>query len=222
MRRSTFFLVGLAMMLLNCAVARGQGCAVTLQKHFNLYTSIARDGNKISTTVSTQGYATVVPGPGCPMGSATHKAQALNTLGSTGGSEYGPPSCANCYLSITNSQEIVGVPGVEYPWDSQGAAICSIVGQFWGGGGSSNIPGCTIPSTETTADAGFDGGAFREQFNMTLSDSAGDNFNGQYIQEATTQPGTNTCWWANSRYCAIPRSIRRFLDGWNRWGKSGD
>jgi hypothetical protein len=138
------------------------------------------------------------------MSTATHKAAALNTLGNTRGWEYGPPSCANCYLSFTNSQEIVGVPGLVYPWGSQGEAICSVVGPFWGGSESSNIPGCVVPSTETTADAGFNGSVFREQFDMTLSDSAGDNFDRQYIQEATTQPGTNSCWWPNSGFPQYP------------------
>jgi hypothetical protein len=33
---------------------------------------------------------------------------------------------------------------------------------------------------------------------MTVSDSAGDNFDGQATEEYTVTPGTNTCWWSGS------------------------
>src|SRR6266576_3076487 len=33
---------------------------------------------------------------------------------------------------------------------------------------------------------------------MTVSDSAGDNFDGHAIEEYTVTPGTNACWWPNS------------------------
>src|SRR6267142_1516154 len=162
MNRSTFFLLGSWIMLFNCSVAHGQGsCGSQLQAHFSVYTSVARDGKNIYTSVTTQGYASI---GSCNMGSATHRAGARNVISSTGGWNYSGSSCPTCYFSQTNNQQIVGVPGVVYTFTSSGSTICSIVGTFWsGGGGSSSIPGCLSPSSETTTDGGFNGGSFREQ-----------------------------------------------------------
>jgi hypothetical protein len=45
---------------------------------------------------------------------------------------------------------------------------------------------------------GFNAGSFREQFDMTISDTAQDNFDGYYVKEVTAAPGTNSCWWSGS------------------------
>ncbi|SRR5581483_686495 len=44
-----------------------QGCAVTLDKHFSTYRTMSIVDNTISQTVRIEGYATISPGPGCPM-----------------------------------------------------------------------------------------------------------------------------------------------------------
>ena len=136
------------------------------------------------------------------MSSATHHVGAENKLNNVDHWTYSANGCPTCYFSATNNEQIVGVPGVEYPFVWDGVAICSIVGQFWGGGGSGSLPGCLTPSTETTADEGYNGSISREQFIMTLHDSAGDSFDSSpqvpNIQEATavTPQGTNSCYWS--------------------------
>jgi len=121
------------------SAARGQGCATTLQAHFSAYHAASISGSTIYTAVSVQGYASVTPSPGCNMNSATHKVGAYNTISRTGGWTYSPSSCPNCYYSVTSNEQMVGVPGVVYPWSWDGAAICSIVGNFWGNSGSVNL-----------------------------------------------------------------------------------
>lgn len=204
MNRSILFLVGLLAVLLNCSEVRGQGCRTTLVPYFSTYSSVARDGKNIHTIVSMQGYASVAPGPGCPMNTATHKAGAYNVLSTTGGWNYSASGCPSCYFSVTNNEQIVGVPGVLYLYNWEGASICSIVGTFWDRNGGSSLPGCLVPSTETTEDAGFNGASFREQFDMTIGDTAQDNFDGYYVQEVTTAPGTNSCYWSGSNLPQFP------------------
>lgn len=85
MNRTVLFLAGLLVLLSTCSCTRGQGCAATLQSHFSVYKSAAITGSTIYTTVSVQGYASVSPSAGCPMGSATHKVGAYNTISTKGG-----------------------------------------------------------------------------------------------------------------------------------------
>ena len=199
MNRSTPFLIGLFIMLLNCSGVRGQGCSATLVPHFSVYTSVARDGKNIHTSVTMQGYTQIAPNSGCPMNTATHHAGSENKLNNVDHWSYSGSGCPTCYFSVTDNEQIVGVPGVSYPWAWEGTAICSIVGTFLGAGlGSGSIPGCLVPSSETTTDKGFNGGSYREQFDMTVSDSAQDNFDGYYVKEVTAVPGTNSCYWSGS------------------------
>jgi len=90
-----------------------------------------------------QGYADVMPSAACHMTSATHKAGAQNVSGNTGGWNYSGSSCPTCYYSITNNDQIVGVPGVVYPWSWDGEAICSFAGTFWSNGGSGGVASYT-------------------------------------------------------------------------------
>jgi hypothetical protein len=202
MKRSMLFLFGSLILLLNCPGAKGQGCGATLVPHFSVYNSVARNGKNVYTTVSMQGYADVSPGPGCQMSTATHHVGAENKVNNVDHWSYSGNGCPTCYYSVTDNEQFVGVPGVSYPWTWDGVAICSIVGGFFGSGGGGSIVGCVSPSTETTTDKGFNGFSFREQFDMTLSDSFGDNFNSSpqvpNIHEATAAPGTNGCYWSTS------------------------
>lgn len=184
--------VGLLILAGTCTTVRGQGCATTLQPEFSAYTSVARNGENIYTTVTMQGYANVSSGPGCNMSVATHKAGAQNVLGSTGGWQYSASGCPTCYYSITNNQQIVGIPGDSYTWDWTGEAICSIVGVFWGSTGGGTLPGCVAPATETTT---VEGAAYTTEtsFNQSIGDSAKDNFDGQTVEEGNAAPGQDTC-----------------------------
>ncbi|MGC1418484.1 MAG: hypothetical protein WA817_24585 [Candidatus Acidiferrum sp.] len=191
MNRFAIFLWGSLMLLLGCGAAHGQGC---FQANFGVYTSVARDGNNINTAVTITGYTTIH----CNMASATHKVAAQNVISGTGGWTYSGSSCPSCYFGVTGYDTFVGVPGVLYLWDWDGEAICSIVGPFFSNGNNGSIPGCLVPSTEETDDIGWNGGIDREQFDMTLSDTAADGFDNHYVQEYTVTPGTNACWWSTS------------------------
>lgn len=112
----------------------GQGCATTLQKHFSLYSTLSTSGNTITQTVRVDGYASVYPSPGCPMNTAIHTPKVENKLGSIGGWYTGSSGCASCYYSYPKTLQIVGVPGVVYPFESNGSMVCSMIGTFWTGG----------------------------------------------------------------------------------------
>lgn len=204
MNRAALLFLGSLMLLLNCSVARGQGCRTTLVPYFSVYNSVSRDGYNIYTSVSIQGYASVNPGPGCNMNSATHHVGAENKLNNVDHWTYSSNGCPTCYFSATDNESLLGSPGGVYPWYWDGQAICSIVGPFYNGGGSGSITGCLVPASEATSDAGFNGSIYRELFQMTLSDSAGDSFDNHFIEEYTVTPGTNTCWWSTSGIAQNP------------------
>jgi hypothetical protein len=111
MNRYTLFLLALLMVLFDCTAAHGQGCATVLSPHFSAYNSVSRNGKNIYTSVTMEGYASIAQGPGCNMSAATHKVDAYNKIGSTGGDDYSPSGCPNCSYSVTNNQQIVGTPG---------------------------------------------------------------------------------------------------------------
>ncbi len=176
MNRTIVFLFGSLILLLNCSVAHGQGCATTLAPYFSVYNSISRDGTHIYTSVTMQGYASIYPNPGCKMNLATHHVGAENKLNNVDHWTYSANGCPTCYFSVTDSEGIVGVPGVVYPYLWDGQAICSMVGPFWNGGGSGGIVGCLVPSSETTA---VEATVFTTEtaFNQQIGDTAGDSFN---------------------------------------------
>ena len=218
MNRVTLFLLGSSMLLLNCSAAHGQGCATTLSRHFSVYTAISRDGKNIYTSATIQGYATVTPGSECPMNTATHHVGAENKLNNVDHWSYSANACPTCYFSVTDNEQIVGVPGVVYPWTWDGEAICSIVGIFFGSGSSGSIPGCIVPSTETTAVSGTTLTSIT-QFTQSISDSAADSFGGSSVIESNAAPGQDTCWFQESR---VPQATGVTGGTWpvqnNKWG----
>lgn len=210
MNRVSLFLLVSLILLFSCPLSEGQGCSVTLVPYFSVYNSVSRDGKNIYTSVTMQGYASICGPCGCPqMKTATHKAAAENKLNNVDHWSYSASGCPTCYFSVTDYEQIVGVPGVLYPFTWEGQAICSFVGGFWSGlGGPISIEGCMVPSTEATADAGFNLASLREQFEMTLGDSSGDSFDSSpqvpNIHEVTAATGTNGCYWSNSGLSQYP------------------
>jgi len=123
--------------ILMCVARSGhaQGCRTIYYANYSLYTTESSDGTNMYTTVLTDGSTTGgPPGPGCPMGPATHTASSTNTIGSVGGTMNGTHQCVGCYLSVQNNQQIAAVDGVNYSFYGAGAVICSVVGSWWGGG----------------------------------------------------------------------------------------
>ncbi|MGB2591877.1 MAG: hypothetical protein WA853_15240 [Candidatus Acidiferrum sp.] len=206
MNRATIFLLGSLMLLLSSSAACGQGCATILQPHFSVYYSSSRDGYNIYTSVSIQGYASVGSSAGCNMSSATHHVGAENKLNNVDHWTYSANGCPTCYFSASNNEQLVGVPGVDYPWTWESEAICSIVGGFFGDGGGGSFPGCLAPSSETTTVQGTEGTTYSD-FIQVIYDSAGDNFSGLTVTEGNAAPGQDTCWgtWSiGPRYTGIP------------------
>ena len=225
MKRSAQFVFGLLALLFCCSASQGQ-CATGLNPHFSVYTSVARDGKNIHTSVSISGYTSIPPG--CVMTTATHHVGAENKLNGVDHWSYSPNGCPTCYMAISNYEAIVGVPGVLYPFSFDGTSICSIIGQIYNSGGGGSLPGCVTPSTETTRDGGYNGSISREQFTMTLNDSAGDSFDSSAqvpnIQEATavTPQGTNSCYFSTGPLVQHPGvsggSWSVGTPGHNQWG----
>jgi hypothetical protein len=133
------------------------------------------------------------------MKSATHHVGAENKLNNVDHWTYSANGCPTCYFSATDNEQLIGVPGDDYPWDWEGVSICSIVGTFFGSGSGGSLPGCLVPSTETTAVNGTVDST-ETKFTVTVSDSAGDSFSGQYVQEANASTGQDSCWFQGSFY----------------------
>lgn len=201
MKRAPLLFLGSLILLLNCSEAKGQGCATSLTPHFSVYISISRDGTNIHTSVTMQGYANVTQTLGCNMNRATHKAGALNLLGNTGGWNYSASGCPTCYFSVTNNQSIDGNPGTTYTWGCDGNSVCSLAGEFWSEDpGCPSIPGCVVPSSETTQVVRVDPqNATVTEFSQGISDTAGDSFDGTNVREDNAATAQDTCWrsWSN-------------------------
>lgn len=130
----------------------------------------------------------------------THTPSAYNVVNGVGGWQQGTSECVTCYLSVQTIEDSGSVT-LELPttFSSGGEVDCSVGGPIFAPPITSQpFPGCLVPSTEETDDIGWNGGIDREQFDMTLSDAAADNFDNHYVQEYTVMPGTNTCWWSTS------------------------
>ena len=114
--------------------AFGQGCAVTLQSHFSTYRSTTTKDNVITQTVTIDGYADVYPNPGCQMNNAIHTPKVYNKVGSYGGWYSGTPNCPTCYYHFSNTQQIIGAPGVVYTTTTDSQMDCNMAGAFFQGG----------------------------------------------------------------------------------------
>jgi hypothetical protein len=193
MNRVIHFVLGSLTLLLACSTSHGQGC---FQPHFSIYTSVVRDGYNIDAAVTMQGYTTI----NCNMASATHKVGAENVISGTGGWTYSGSGCPSCYFSVTGNNTFTGVSDQIYNWVWDGEATCSIFGTFLNSGGGGSLPGCLVPSTETTAVAGVVVGNITvTAFDQQISDTAIDNFDGKMIVESDAATGTDSCWgtWSN-------------------------
>src|SRR5260370_1228572 len=113
-------------------------CYFVYSANYAVYTSFSTDGNRIFTSVLTDGSASMtIAGQYCGPGyqimqnqinSATHTPSSYNVIGGTGGWGTGSSGCVNCYLSYQNNQSIAATPGVTYSGQETGQIICSIGG----------------------------------------------------------------------------------------------
>jgi hypothetical protein len=204
MSRAISAVLGTVVVLLLCASSgHAQGCATILTPHFSVYTSVTRDGKNIYTSVTMQGYASIGSSAGCNMSTATHHVGAENVLNGTAHWSYSPNGCPSCSFSVTNNEQIVGTPGVNYPFTYEGDAICSMVGQFFtSSGNGGQLPGCVVPSGETTVYTGpaATTGDYSTigWFSQNIHDSAGDNFAARDVEEGVASAGVDTCHFSGS------------------------
>jgi hypothetical protein len=114
-----------------CGSAQAQDYTVCLHPNYTIsygvYTAASADTTHIYTSVVTDGSANMVNYPYF-CGTPTHQPQTYNLLNGVGGWHYGVASCASCYISDTNNQSIVAIPGTEYSWSSGGQVYCSLGG----------------------------------------------------------------------------------------------
>jgi len=139
------------------------------------------------------------------MSVATHHVGAENVLNGAAHWSYSTNGCPSCYFSVTNNEQIVGTPGVNYPFTADGVAICSIVGQFFGSsvnGGS--LPGGVAPATESTVATKIDSDEPSvTDFTQSFGDTAGDSFDGSNVTESSATGGgvpKDTCYYSGSPY----------------------
>jgi hypothetical protein len=122
--------------LLSVPNAAGQGCVGVMTPSYSTYTTISVDqNNNLYSTVVVEGSAIIHPSPYCNISGTTHRGQVYNQLGSTGGTVFGPFVSPSGYISVSNPQVIVGVPGVVYTNTTEADILCSGVGTIFNGGG---------------------------------------------------------------------------------------
>ena len=116
-------------------------CYFVYSANYAVYTSFSTDGNRIFTSVLTDGSASMtIAGQYCGPGyqimqnqinSATHTPSSYNVIGGTGGWGTGSSGCVNCYLSYQNNQSIAATPGVTYSGQETGQINCSVGGAIF-------------------------------------------------------------------------------------------
>jgi len=139
MRLLALYFAGLTLSLAYCCGAHGQGCVVSLQSFYDVYTTVSIVQTTIYTSVTVDGYASMPPSAGCSLQGVTHQGAAYNLLSTTGGWVYGPTQCPSCYINVSNNQNIKGSPGVAYPFHWQGQVKCSKAGVFFARSATTNI-----------------------------------------------------------------------------------
>lgn len=203
--RAISFLLGAIVLMLCGANAHAQGCAAILTPHFSVYTSVTRDGTKIFTSVTMQGYASIGSSAGCNMSAAVHHVGAENVLNGVAHWTYSATRCPSCYFTATNNEQIVGNPGTNYPFSFVGDAICSMVGQFFTSqppGGQ--LPGCIAPSYQSESTVVAQADATENtvtDFTQSISDTANDSFDGRLVTEYNATGGGTSydnCWWSGN------------------------
>lgn len=111
-----------------------QGCRLDYTPNYSIYNTESSDGTHIYTTVVLDGSTTGNGSAGCNYPNATHTPTVSSTLNGTTVSATGTPQYMNSYSSVSRENDIVGQPGILYPFEGSGEIICSVFGTFWSGG----------------------------------------------------------------------------------------
>lgn len=110
-----------------------QGCQGVMTPQYSEYDTFSGDmSNHIYTTVVVDGYTTIHPSPYCNINNTYHTPCATNVLNGTGGQICGARVSPASYLSLSNAQQIVAVPGVAYVMTESAMVLCSAVGSIFG------------------------------------------------------------------------------------------
>lgn len=110
--------------------ASAQGGCFGMIPNYSGYGALSSDANNnFFQTVVVDGITT-----GNTQCGAIHTPQIYNMLGSVGGWFYGAGQPPSNYISMANSQTIIGVPGTEYTSSYVGEINCSLAGIFFSTG----------------------------------------------------------------------------------------
>jgi hypothetical protein len=108
--------------------------------NFSTYVTYSADTSyHLYSTVLVDGSAIIHPSEYCNLSGVTHFGTATNVLNGTGGSVYGPRLSPSSYISVSNPQDIIGSPGVEYPESADGEITCSAIGTFYSSSPGGNV-----------------------------------------------------------------------------------
>jgi hypothetical protein len=108
-----------------------QGCGVVMEKHYSTYLTESADSSHLYTSVVIDGYGVCQPSASCPCNTAKHTPVATNKIGTVGGTVTGQATCAGCYVSLGNNQQVAATPGQIFNVIGEGDIDCSIVGVFF-------------------------------------------------------------------------------------------
>lgn len=112
--------------------AFAQGCAGVMTPEYSTYASYALDsGGHIYSTVVLDGSTQIGNTEYCNLSGVTHTPQIRNALGSSSGTVQGSPVSPSAYISISNTQEILAMPGTNYDEAFAADVYCSAVGTLF-------------------------------------------------------------------------------------------
>jgi len=122
-----------------------------MQPQYSTYNSTSFDSsNHIYSSVTVDGYTQMGNTEYCPAAKgAIHTPKAYNVLNTTGGWQTGSSAPAASYISVSNAEQIVGVPGIVYYDQVQTLVVCSVVGNFYGANVSDYAEIATTKSVRT-------------------------------------------------------------------------
>jgi hypothetical protein len=129
-----------AILFLLCLPAFGQGCVGVMHPNYDTYSTQTIDSNdNIVSTVVVEGSTSVGQSSTCHLGSVTHLPGVSNVINGQGGWVYGSRVSPTTYISLSNPQDIIGVPGIVYVDNFSASVDCSAVGFIFASSFSINI-----------------------------------------------------------------------------------
>jgi hypothetical protein len=141
--KAAFWLFTTAVLTISFATQKAVAqCSVSYQPSFSVYTNASTsDGSDIYAEVVIDGSGYMTQSGACSgLPTIVHTSYTDTSLnGSDSGWVSGGGYCADCYISDSNAQDVLGTPGIDYEFDWDVQVSCNVGGTFFTEGGADYI-----------------------------------------------------------------------------------